>query len=164
MSIQKRGEALKQAIRNAILAEKAEADKAGKVYAFNAVRLAESLPVSRTTIQKHLEYIDDILDSINARRRVHSGEGQRLSLQARLDRTKKELEAKTKAHDALAISYGALLNGVMMSSNDPTLIAKLKRHIDRAAEQGGLPPTCPHCHKAILDAPSGDVLPFKAKP
>lgn len=161
MSAQKRGDALKIAIRNTILSMKEETEKEGKVYAFNAKKLAETVPASRTTVQRNMDFIEGVLDEMGVKRRKHTGAQQMKQLQTRIERLENQVKDKDERYEALAQGYAALIKGLMLASSDPTLVQKIKRHTDKAAQQGAVAPDCPHCGQSLLDGHTGDILSFR---
>ncbi|KAE8545036.1 hypothetical protein [Marinobacter nauticus] len=102
---QLRGEELEKRIETVIRELAKQANEDGLEFVYNATRVAEKVPTTRRTLSKHDDLVERVINDLNARRRMHTGQAtveflkdRIASLKEKLDERDKELEQLRSHH------------------------------------------------------------------
>lgn len=98
---QLRGEALQGRIEAVIRALAAKAKKAGMQYEYNASETARIVPTTRKSLAKHGEIVSRILQDLDARRRMATGEVTAEHLRDQVAYLKEQIAGRDKTIAAL---------------------------------------------------------------
>ncbi len=101
MTKQLRGDALASRIKEAIAELASEAAKEGRPFVFNASKLAELVPASRTTLRRYDGVVTSELQALRAGRRTSSGLAATASLHEEVSRLRAKQEVLERELSAL---------------------------------------------------------------
>lgn len=93
---QLRGGLLQQRIEAVMRELAAKAQKAGTEYVYNASEMARRVPTTRKSLAKHGELVARVLQDLNSRRRMATGEATAEHLRDQIAYLKEQLESRNK--------------------------------------------------------------------
>lgn len=120
---QLRGEDLKVAIKKGIL----DLYKThGKKYIYNATELSDFIGVSRVTLNKYREFIDNILNQKRLERRKTNNEGLIADLNDKINKLEEEKVELIRELDAMRKHHTEIYSTIYMNSYDAAVLIKAK--------------------------------------
>lgn len=117
---QLRGQALLDKIERCL--KQLSSEKKGYIY--NASELSRSVGCSRPTLNKHTEFIDKILNKINAGKRIKKDHPLVEHLYTRIDSLEAEKERLEKELNALRLNHANIYSTLYVNSVDVAILIK----------------------------------------
>jgi len=117
---QLRGQALLDKVESCL--KQLSSEKEGYIY--NASELSRAVGCSRPTLNKHTEFIDKILNKINAGKRIKKDHPLVEHLHTRIDHLELEKEALGKELNALRTHHAKIYSVLYMNSVDGAILIK----------------------------------------
>ncbi len=134
---QVRGEKVKEVIREGL--HKLAADAGGK-YVLNASELAKATGVSRPTIYRHEEFINEVLKEISAERKFYKGHGVIEFMRERMERLENEKAELKNEVDTLRKHHAKIFE--ILYYNAVRLSDLVKSEVLKEIEESGCCTLC----------------------
>lgn len=121
---QLRGESLKNAIRDGIILLAKKAKEGRKKYIFNASELTRTIKVSRPSLAKHADVIDEILAKLKSEKRERTGQATFEHLRAIIEKLVNEKDKQRKEIDTMRKHHVDIYSILLESSSSLSCLIK----------------------------------------
>ncbi|SEP07528.1 hypothetical protein [Aquisalimonas asiatica] len=143
---QLRGEALKRRIEAVIRELAAKARRSGKEYVYNASQAANAVPTTRKTLAKHEELVARVLEDLEARRRMVTGDATAEHLRENIAYLKEQIAERDRTIDSLRAHHVDIYQRFYAHSLDAEIL--IRPILEKESEQAG---KCLFCGTKITD-------------
>lgn len=132
---QVRGEKIIQVLEHAICQLAAKAAKKGEKYVFNASELQRVTGISRVTIGKQEDAIDEVLERVRATSRVRYGQANQQALYDRIENQEKKIKKLLKEAEVMRNHHAEIYKRLYTASIDMAGLVK-KTVLDESVQHG----------------------------